>query len=625
MIDLKHGVEQEIQVVNENGHLVYEVPKILDKVPDKYYEFGKGGIYKDKYQSQLEIATDTCETLEELEEQLIELREVVNEAARECDLFLIGTAANPHTKGRVGEYFAEQHHIDANSDKRKLRLNNFLRIFVPEIFALSSNSPIHDNHITKWKSVRASMDTYDPSKRVNPNIKPAPYLNEEDIKRGYLSCFEYENSYEEKRKKSRYYDLSPFTQKCKASDEYKPTLEIRLLDTHPYIPLTVAYAALFRTLTVKLDKVKWVPNINIGHNRNKAIKNGMSSSFFIKRDMKRCFHYKNVSDSSTIEVIKAFFDWLKPEIKEMGYEKQIKPLKRFLKHKRNLADWQIHLFSKKKDQYVSELFGATMEDYEKKPLPESKIKFKFVEKEEVRKEIEWDEDIKEAYEMLEKAIQHSYTISYKEYANSLLALKKCNPTMEKIRCEEMVNTLLKKYSGSKFYHTLLLLETLFIYEETEREIYRQNAKKVMDQLRGGILEDEQLWISAYALSVMSKLGGEELEKKELAEKLRNRISEFTPSWVIAYIVECLIISGLDASKELSQLKILLKENHWECKQTDNVKATAIIYDCLNSIGYKNDNVVQWLKRELSNQVGSRKRDIMKLSLNLKALSEEAVK
>ena len=72
---MKHGVEQEIQVVNENGHLVYEVSKILDNVPEKYESYGKGGIYQDKYQSQLEIATDACETLEELEEQLLELEE----------------------------------------------------------------------------------------------------------------------------------------------------------------------------------------------------------------------------------------------------------------------------------------------------------------------------------------------------------------------------------------------------------------------------------------------------------------------------------------------------------------------------------------------------------------------
>jgi len=68
---LRHGVEQEIQVVNENGHLVYDVSKILDNIPEKYKSYGKGGIYQYKYQSQREIATEACDTLEELEEQLI--------------------------------------------------------------------------------------------------------------------------------------------------------------------------------------------------------------------------------------------------------------------------------------------------------------------------------------------------------------------------------------------------------------------------------------------------------------------------------------------------------------------------------------------------------------------------
>lgn len=622
---MRHGVEQEIQVVNENGHLVYEVSKILDNIPEKYKSYGKGGIYQDKYQSQLEIATDACDTLEELEEQLIELRDVVIESAREENLFLIATGANPFTKGRVGEYFAEQHHIDAHNPEKKLRMNNFFRIFVPEIFALSTDSPIHDNHITKWNSVRASMDTYDPSKRVNPNIKRAPYLSMEDIERGYLTSFEHEETFEQKRKKSRYYDVSPFTQKDRNTDEYKPTLEIRLLDTHPYVSLTIAYAALFQAMAKKLEKIGRIPEISIEYNRNTAIKNGMSSNFLINRDMKRYFHYKNLSDSSAIEVVKSLLDWLKPEIKELGHNKQIKPLERFLKHKRNLADWQVHLYSKRKDQFSSEILGATMEDFDKPPLPENKIKFKFVEKEEGRKESEWDEDIKQAYEILEKKIESSYTIGFRKFANSLLALRECNPTIEERKCDKWIDTLCSKYSEDNFYHSLLLLETLFRYEETERDIYKRKAKHITDQIKNDALKDKQLWISAYALSVLSMLGGEQLNKKKHAEKLRDRIDEDTPYWVKAYIVECLTISGVDGSKQLSNLKIALKKDHWECEQTDDVTATSIIYNCLTSIGYKNEEVVEWLKKKLEDQVNGPIEDILRFSLNLRALSEEAIK
>lgn len=611
--------------MNENGKLLYEVSKILDEIPDRYKEYGKGGIYKDKYQSQLEIATDVCEDLDELEEQLDELRKVVNDAAEETDLFLMAIGANPFTKGKVGEYFAEQHHIDARTNEEKLKMNNFLRIFVPEIFALSSNSPIHDNQITKWKSVRASMDTYDPSKRVNPNIKPAPYLSMGDIERGYLQDFENEDTFEKKRKKSRYYDVSPFTQKDRVTDEYKPTLEVRLLDTHPYIPLTIAYGALFQALAKKMEKINHIPDLSIEYNRNNSIKNGISSKFLIKRDMKRYFHYRDLSDKSSVEVIKSLLDWIDPELKELGYKKKIKPLKRFLKYKRNIADWQIRLLSKERDQFVSEMLKASMEDYDKQPLPEQKIKFKFVEQEEGRKEKEWDEIIEESYEKLRKRIERSYTINFRKYANSLLALKECNPMMKEKKCKDLVDTLIKKYSGSNFYYSVLFLETLFTYEETEREIYKRNAKEIVEKVREGVLEEKQLWLSAYVISVISRIGGGELDKQKHAEKIHDKISEDTPLWVRGYVTEGLTISSFDGSKELSKLKRSLKEDHWECEQLDDLSATSIIYNCLNNIGYNKDKVVEWLKRELEKETKKGLDDILKTSFALRALSEEAIK
>lgn len=556
---------------------------------------------------------------------MIELRKVVNEAAQKADLFLMASGANPFTKGRIGEYFAEQHHIAARSDEVKKRMNNFFRIFVPEIFALCSNSPIHNHHITKWKSVRASMDTYDASKRVNPNIKPAPYLSMEDIKRGYLPSFEHEKTFEKKRKKSRYYDISPFTQKDRITGEYKPTLEIRLLDTHHSIPLTVAYGALFQGLAKKLENIGHIPEINIGHNRTTAIKNGISSQFLINRKMEQYFHYKNLSGNSAAEVIEALFDWLNPEIKELGYGKQIENLKRFLKYKRTLADWQIYLFSKKKDQFISELLQASMENFDEPPLPEHKIKFKFIEKEEGRKEVEWDEDIEKAYKKLEKLIQRHYTFDFRDLANSLLALREINPQMKRKKCKDFVESLIKKYSDSNFYYSLLLLETLFSYEETERDIYRKNAEKITDKFERGVLESKQVWESAKALTVVGRLGGEELDRRKHAERLRRRIDAETPSWVRAYAIESLATCGLDTSEELSNLKIALKEDHWECEQTDSLTATAIIYKCLNSIGYKNEKVVGWLKERLEDQTARGVKDILKTSRTLRALSEAAIK
>ncbi len=622
---MNHGVEQEIQVVNEEGHLVYKADQIIDKVSDQLREHGKGGIYKDVYDSQLEIATDVCASLEELEEQLIELRSEIYSAAFESDVYLIATGANPFSKGKVGEYFAEQHHIDAKTKEEKLRLNNFLRIFVPEIFALSSNSPVHDNHITQWKSTRASMDTYDPSKRVNPNIKPAPYLSIEDIERGYLPSFSGEETFEKKRKKSRYYDVSPFTQKDRTTGEYKPTLEIRLLDTHHSVPLTVAYAALFQALAKKAEKVNQIPKLDISHNRSEAIQKGMDAKFIYKRNERRFFHYRELQDSSARAVLESFFDWLKPEIKSLGCEKQIKPLKKLVKFDKNLADWQVSLFSKERENYAPEMIDASMEDFDEPPV-EDKLTFKVVDQEEGRESTDWDEDIEEAYEKLKRTISKPYSIDFRTLANSLLAIIECDPNLDEKEADRLIeDMLIPKYTDTNFYYDLLLIDTLFAYEKTSMEIYRNRSEEIITKVSNGILEEKDLWLSAYALTVISSLAGEELDKEKQAKKLKKRVDENSPPWVVGYAVESYANCGLDYEDELKYLEDCLEDGHWICDQTDEITATTLVYNCLKSIGYTNEQVVDWVKERLKSQSVVGQDEMLKLALQLRALSDEVIK
>lgn len=622
---MKHGVEQEIQVVNSEGHLVYKADEILKKLPDRYQDFGKGGIYKDVYDSQLEIATDVCDSLEELKDQLLELRDVINRVAHQADLFLISTGANAFTKGKVGEYFAEQHHIDAKDKKDKLKLNNLFRIFVPEIFALSSNSPVHDNSITRWKSTRASMDTYDPSKRVNPNIKPAPYLYSEDIERGYLLDFSEEESFEKKRKKSRYYDISPFTQKDRITGEYKPTLEIRLLDTHHSVPLTIAYGALFQALAKKAERMNHIPSLDISHNRSEAIKNGMDSKFIYKRREKRFYHYTDLSEFSAKAVLNSLFKWLDPEIKELGFKKFIKPLKRLIRSDRNLADWQINVFTRRREEYSAEMIGATMENFDDPPI-KSKLNFKVIDQEEGRKSIEMEEDIKKSYKKLKKALRRPYFTDFRTLANCLLAIAEVDPNLEDDEVDRYIDSmLLTKYSNSNFYYDLLLIDTLFAYGRTSMDIYRRKSEELTDKISEGMIGDEQLWLSAYALTVISRVGGEDIDKESLAQKLKERIEKDSPPWVIAYAVESYANCGLDYDDELDYLKNCLKEGFWECEQTDKITTTSLVYNCLKEIGYTNDMVVKYIKENLKAQNIINREDMLKIARLLRAVSDEVIK
>ena len=77
----RHGIEQEFQLINDKGALVPRAKDVLESVPDELKRFGKGGIYQDKYATQLEIATDAVTDMNVMKEQLVLLREALVEEA----------------------------------------------------------------------------------------------------------------------------------------------------------------------------------------------------------------------------------------------------------------------------------------------------------------------------------------------------------------------------------------------------------------------------------------------------------------------------------------------------------------------------------------------------------------
>jgi len=623
---MSHGVEQEIQVVNEEGLLVYKVKDILEKIPREYISYKNcGGIYQDVYETQLEIGTSACRTLEDLQDELLELRGLIAEKAEESGLCLIATGGNPFLLPNVGELFAEQHHLDAGTNEEKLRLNNFLRIFSPEFFALSVNSPVSQGRIARWKSFRASIKSMDVVNRVNPNIKPTPYLTVEDVERGYLSEFEYEKSYDEKRKKSRYYDFSPFTKKDRYTGVYKPTIEVRLFDTQPSIPITLGYAAILEALVEKSKIFDRIPNIEITYNRNAAIEKGLQARFTAGQLREYLPYYdENVIHAYTIA--SGFLEWLKPEIKELGYEKFVEPIKRMVKERRNIADWQLHLYIKDKKKFIPTLIEKTMKNFDKEVF-ERKIEISLVSEEEQ----EEDPLIRKGISSIIDAVGHVHEVDTRAIANTVITVMEVSPDDKKklvSHIKKLKNSISVDGSlNNDAYLTACFAEAMLASGETLEPEFEKSVKWLLGYAEKNTLWSSQIWLNSYILSVLKRVGVTEEILKNQVEWVKNKLKEEAVLWVSAYMVDTLTMFGVNMEQELSKIvSQIIDKDHWHIEGAEDDTITALIYRLLKSTGYRNPDVVKYLKNHLKKHgkiVNSK--SLYHISSLLRSLSQEVVK
>lgn len=624
---MKHGVEQEIQVVNQDGRLVYEVEKILQSIPQSKKQYKtQGGIYKDVYNSQLEISTGAAPDLDELYNQLVELRTLVAEKAQKNNLFLIATGANHLLKPNVGELFAEQHHIDAMNKKEKLRLSNFIRMFTPELFAISVNSPVGQGRITKWKSYRASIQSMDASERVNPNIKQSPFLGMEDLERGFLEKFSYEPTFEKKRKKSRYYDVSPFTQKDRYTNEWKPTIEIRLFDTQPSIPLTMSYAAIVEALAEKSKHFKKVPNLEIHYNRSQAIERGLQAHFIIDHCNQYSFlPYQKASCSDAHVILNQFLEWLHDEIQELGYEKYIQPIKNMIQQRRDLADWQIDLYQRKRKEYIPTLIEKTMDDFDKEIISHT-VDIELIKNEE--KETKLDPIIQDHVTILMNEIKNIHRVDSRELISSLVAIGEVLPEKKTTMDSSVKQALsLVEPDGSvknNAYLTAYLMELLIAFDKTDEAQFEQSSSWLFNKIKHADFSTGKVWLNAYILSVLKRIGYEKKDVEQGLQWLEEQVDREIEPWVLAYVVDTFTVYGISKDKPLKKILNELHKNHWSSHVIDDTSVTALIYRLLRNTGYHNKEIVTWLKNQLSHEKIKGKLSLHQISLVLRSLSEDVV-
>ena len=170
------GVEIELQLVDKkNSNLKNIASKVLGDVNEKFSD----NIKCELIESMIEINTDICSNIEEVENDIRKTLEYLGEILKNYETELNCTSLHPFAIGKnqivtnnprykrimkdlqmVGKRFISQGlhvHVGINDPEKAIKVNNALRIYLPLLLALSTSSPFFEGEDTGLHSYRTKL------------------------------------------------------------------------------------------------------------------------------------------------------------------------------------------------------------------------------------------------------------------------------------------------------------------------------------------------------------------------------------------------------------------------------------------------------------------------------------
>jgi gamma-glutamyl:cysteine ligase YbdK (ATP-grasp superfamily) len=233
----------------------------------------------------LEIATPPCTTLEELAWWIQTLIAISQESLpADSKAILISTGLNPTQEYLRNLSFGEHHHIlsPKTDENTKIAVYNMIRNFLPQLIALSVNSPfenkkpsdeisISDDGRVRAPKCKRSIRLFRNTTQMGPTneFEFVPYLRGTD-KEAFARHVN--------RSYARMVDIYPYT-------DYG-TIEIRVFDTQLSIPRRMGLALLLQALALKAKKMvergETIPDMgskSLAANRESALSAGLWGPF----------------------------------------------------------------------------------------------------------------------------------------------------------------------------------------------------------------------------------------------------------------------------------------------------------------------------------------------------------
>jgi glutamate---cysteine ligase / carboxylate-amine ligase len=184
------GVEEELMIVDPRTmELVSAVEEMIEGIPSET----EGQVKPELLQSVLEISTDVCRNVAEAAGQLEDLRRRVRETAEGKNLTIGSAATHPFARWedqRIVEreryreivdalgfvvrqelLFGLHVHVGIDDADKAIHVANGMRVHLPILLALSTNSPFWRGQATSWVSSRTPLFRLLPRVGIPPRFE----------------------------------------------------------------------------------------------------------------------------------------------------------------------------------------------------------------------------------------------------------------------------------------------------------------------------------------------------------------------------------------------------------------------------------------------------------------------
>ncbi len=253
------GIEEEYQIIDP---VTREVTSYVQEFFDQGRHVLKDQIKPEFLQSQIEVGSSICRSIQEAHEELVRLRRTVIEVAGEHGLAVAAASTHPYSKWldqRItsAERYTKHEkamaevarrmlifgmHVHIGFDDRELLVDvmDQARYFLPHLLALSTSSPFWHGRLTGLKSYRTVVFESLPRTGAPPSFGSwAEY-------EGYIDLLIKTHCIEEPT--SIWWDMRPHPK--------YGTLELRVFDICTRVDDAICLAALALAIVVKLIRLR---------------------------------------------------------------------------------------------------------------------------------------------------------------------------------------------------------------------------------------------------------------------------------------------------------------------------------------------------------------------------------
>jgi carboxylate-amine ligase len=319
------GVEEEFQILNgESFELVSRIDEIL---PAFEGEEAEKRVKAELLQSVVEVATNIAETVEEAVEDLRTMRARLRDAAAEKESLIASAGTHPFSRHEhqeitelpryrelVEEYrwlivrqliFGLHVHVGVDSPHKAIACVNALRTFLPELLALSANSPFWEARPTGLASTR---------------IKVFDGLLRSGLPPAFSSFEEFELLVERGLKTNAFRDYTHIWWDIRPHPKLG-TIEVRICDAQTRIESVAAIVALIQSLVATFadvfDRGERLPIEQvtlIEENKWRASRDGLQG---------KLIDLSNDTERPAVEAIRALVERCMPAARRLGCTREL--------------------------------------------------------------------------------------------------------------------------------------------------------------------------------------------------------------------------------------------------------------------------------------------------------------